>query len=73
MSRFYDKAVWHKARRVLAVENGVLLERFRDHDLRAKTASDTDLKHTASLLAHNDEKTTQKYYRRKAEIVRPLQ
>ena len=59
--------------KVQALDKGIIAERFAEHDLRAKTASDTDLKHAASLLTHDDIKTTQKHYRRKAEIVRPLQ
>jgi integrase len=55
-----------------AVKKGILQERFREHDLRAKTGSDTDLAHAVSLLSHMDRKTTQRHYRRKAEIVEPL-
>ena len=55
-----------------ALEKGVLSERFTDHDIRAKTGSDTDIDHAASLLAHLDAKTTQRHYRRKAEKVVPL-
>lgn len=55
-----------------AVKRGVLEEKFREHDLRAKTGSDTDLEHARSLLAHMDNKTTQRHYRRKAEVVEPL-
>ena len=48
-------------------------ERFTEHDLRAKCASDADtLEHARSLLAHADSKITQRVYRRKAEVVRPL-
>jgi len=65
-------AIWQR-KMVKALEKGILTERFAEHDLRAKTASDTDLIHAASLLTHDDIKTTQKHYRRKAEIVRPLQ
>ena len=56
-----------------ALDKGIIADRFAEHDLKAKTASDTDLKHAASLLTHYDEKTTLKHYRRKAERVRPLQ
>jgi integrase len=65
-------AIWQR-KMVKALKQGVITERFTEHDLRAKTASDTDLKHAASLLTHDDIKTTQKHYRRKAERVRPLQ
>ena len=56
----------------MAVDVGILSERFRENDLRAKSASDTDMQHAKELLAHEDERTTRKYYRRRAEIVRPL-
>ncbi len=56
-----------------AIETGVLKERFTEHDLRAKTASDTDLTHAAELLAHGDTKITDRHYRqRKAAVVMPL-
>ena len=46
---------------------------FTDHDLRAKVASDAKtLEHARSLLAHADSRTTDRIYRRKAEVVKPL-
>ena len=46
---------------------------FTEHDLRAKVASDaSSLEHARSLLAHADSRTTDRIYRRKAEIVEPL-
>lgn len=62
---------WHRQMRS-ALKNGVLQERFREHDIRAKSASDTSRDQASELLAHLDARTTQKYYRRKPEIVRPL-
>jgi uncharacterized membrane-anchored protein YhcB (DUF1043 family) len=56
-----------------ALDKGIIAERFAEHDLRAKAASDTELDHAALLLTHDDKKTTLKHYRRKAEMVRPLQ
>jgi integrase len=48
-------------------------ERFTEHDLRAKVASDAaDLEHARALLAHSDSRTTDRIYRRKAEVVVPL-
>ena len=48
-------------------------ERFTEHDLRAKCASDAEtLDHARALLAHADSRTTDRIYRRKAERVRPL-
>lgn len=46
---------------------------FTEHDLRAKVASDAGtLEHARSLLAHADSRTTDRIYRRKAEVVKPL-
>ena len=48
-------------------------ERFTEHDLRAKCASDTDtLEHARALLSHADARTTEAIYRRKPERVKPL-
>lgn len=55
-----------------AVESGVLKTKFQEHDIRAKTASDTTLEHATKLLGHSDQKVTKRHYRRKDEIVKPL-
>lgn len=48
-------------------------ERFTEHDLRAKCASDAgSLAHAQQLLAHADSATTQRIYRRRPERVKPL-
>lgn len=48
-------------------------ERFTEHDLRAKCASDAEtLAHAQQLLAHADSATTNRIYRRKPERVKPL-
>ncbi|MDX2027187.1 MAG: tyrosine-type recombinase/integrase [Alphaproteobacteria bacterium] len=48
-------------------------ERFTEHDLRAKCASDAKtLDHARSLLAHADSRITERVYRRKPERVMPL-
>jgi integrase len=48
-------------------------ERFTEHDLRAKCASDADtLAHAQQLLAHADSATTKRIYRRRPERVKPL-
>lgn len=48
-------------------------QRFTEHDLRAKCASDTDsLAHAQQLMAHADSATTNRIYRRKPERVKPL-
>jgi integrase len=50
-----------------------ITERFTEHDLRAKCASDAEsLERVQQLLEHADSKITERVYRRKTEIVRPL-
>jgi len=50
-----------------------ITERFTEHDLRAKCASDAQtLEHAQQLLSHADSKITKRVYRRKAEVINPL-
>ncbi len=57
---------------VRVLDETKVTERFTEHDLRAKAASDADsLEHARQLLAHADSKLTQRVYRRKPERVRP--
>lgn len=50
-----------------------ITERFTEHDLRAKVSSDAEsLERASRLLAHADSRTTDRFYRRKPEIVKPL-
>jgi len=47
--------------------------RFTEHDLRAKVGSDADsLERARQLLAHASASTTQRIYRRKPEVIKPL-
>ncbi|MQA38997.1 tyrosine-type recombinase/integrase [Rugamonas sp. FT29W] len=49
-----------------------LAERFTEHDLRAKCASDAEtLEHARALLSHVDSRVTDRIYRRKPERVQP--
>ena len=49
------------------------IERFTEHDLRAKVASDTTLERAKELLGHADSSTvTEKVYRRKAQRIKPV-
>jgi integrase len=54
-----------------ALENG-LTESFRFHDLRAKSASDDTADAASERLGHTSKATTDRWYRRKPERVRPL-
>jgi len=65
------RSIWQRKMRS-ALETGILKERFRDHDIRAKAASDTDSRHAVELMTHQDGRITKKHYRRKPEKVRPL-
>lgn len=50
-----------------------VVERFTEHDLRAKVGSDAEsLERARQLLGHADAKITERVYRRKPEVVRPL-
>lgn len=54
------------------LEETKVTERFTEHDLRAKCASDAEsAEHASKLLAHADVKTTNRIYRRKPERVKP--
>ena len=44
-------------------------ERFTEHDLRAKAASDTDINHAQILMDHANSETTERIYRRKPVVV----
>lgn len=48
-------------------------QKFTEHDLRAKCASDaSSLEHARALLAHADSRLTDRVYRRKPELVAPI-
>jgi integrase len=65
-------SMWQRFMDRVLIETKVK-ERFTAHDLRAKAASDADnLEHARSLLTHVDSKITQRIYRRKPEVVRPI-
>lgn len=59
--RFMDKAL----------KETKLTERFTEHDLRAKVASDLESEHARQLLGHSNIEFTERVYRRKAEIIKP--
>lgn len=64
-------AIWKRKMRK-ALEEGIIAERFTEHDIRAKTGSDAKKEHATELLAHSDAATTERSYRRKAAVVTPL-
>ena len=63
-------SIWQKfMARVLSQTK--VTERFTEHDLRAKVASDTNGEHARLLLGHASSEITEKVYRRKPEIILP--
>jgi len=66
------KSMWQRFMTRVMEETGVK-EHFTEHDLRAKVGTDAEsLEHARALLAHADTRTTEKFYRRKAEVVKPM-
>lgn len=65
------RSIWQRRMRS-ALADGILDERFTEHDIRAKTASDTERGHATELLAHADARTTDRIYRRKPQTVLPM-
>lgn len=66
------KSMWQRYVERVIKETKVT-EHFTEHDLRAKVASDaSSLEHARALLSHADSRTTDRIYRRKAEVVKPM-
>ena len=55
-----------------AINQTSLVEKFTEHDLRAKVASDTTIGHAQSLLGHSSNEITERIYRRKPKSVKPF-
>lgn len=64
-------SMWQRfMKRVMDETN--IKERFTEHDLRAKCASDAEsLEHARALLSHVDSEVTRRIYRRRPERVKP--
>ncbi len=54
-----------------ALKETQLVERFTEHDLRAKVASDNESERARQLLGHTSVITTDRIYRRKPELIKP--
>lgn len=66
------KSMWQRFVERVIKETKVK-ESFTEHDFRAKVASDAgSLEHARALLAHANSNTTDRIYRRKAEVVKPM-
>ena len=61
-------SVWQRFMKKV-VDSGI--ERFTEHDLRAKVASDVDLERAQELLGHTNSRTTERVYRRKIQEIKP--
>lgn len=67
----FESVWWEFMNRVMAETK--VKDRFHEHDIRAKTASDAEnVEHARGLLSHSDTRMTTRVYRRKAEVVEPL-
>jgi integrase len=55
-----------------ALKETDLIEPFRFHDIRVKSASDDTLEAASERLGHTSKATTERFYRRKPNRVRPL-
>ncbi len=64
-------SLWQRFMKKVLIETNVT-ERFTEHDLRAKVASDTEIEHARQLLGHSSSEITNKVYRRKADVIKPL-
>ncbi|WOJ97971.1 tyrosine-type recombinase/integrase [Congregibacter brevis] len=63
-------SIWQRAM-VNALAKTELRDRFTEHDLRAKVASDTSAQHAKELMGHSNQGTTDRVYRRKALAIKP--
>ena len=60
-------SIWQRfMNKVLSQTN--VQNKFTEHDLRAKVASDTDENHALQLLRHSNLNTTNRIYRRKSRL-----
>lgn len=64
-------SIWQRFMKKV-LENTELKERFTEHDLRAKVASDIESEHARQLLGHANTGITERVYRRKTEVIRPV-
>lgn len=65
-------SMWQRFMSRLLAETKIT-QRFTEHDLRGKVGSDAEsLERARQLLGHADRKITERVYRRKPELIRPL-
>ena len=57
-----------------AIKETKLINKFMEHDIRAKASSDSDsLQSAQKLLAHSSAQLTEKHYWRKGTLISPNQ
>jgi integrase len=59
-------SMWHRLMKKWVAQDG---ERFHEHDIRAKSASDTTIEHAQQLMDHTSANTTERIYRRAPNVV----
>jgi integrase len=62
-------SIWQRYMRG-ALRDGIIAERFTEHDLRAKRASEMSLEDAQILLRHTNPDTTRRHYRALEEVIR---
>lgn len=66
-------SIWYRRMQKAVADNeNPLAEPFQFRDLRAKSASDDTVEGATARLGHNDPRLTERVYRRKPTVVRPL-
>ena len=68
----FDSIWYRRMKKAVANKKNPLTEFFQFRDLRAKSASDDAAESATARLGHSDPKLTEKVYRRKPAVVRPL-
>lgn len=63
-------SIWQRFMAKVLSETAVK-DRFTEHDLRAKVASDVDGDHARRLLGHASSQITERVYRRKPDMIKP--
>jgi len=62
-------SIWQRRMKKFVADGNT---KFTEQDFRAKTASDTDIEHANEMMQHNSIAFTERVYRRKLKVVRPL-
>lgn len=63
------RSIWGRRMRKFGDDGN---QRFTEHDIRAKTASETDAVHANEMMQHNSIEFTKRIYMRKLNVVQPL-